>query len=61
MSDVEDNEYFSFVQRYKEISLGPAPKEKIHYKHCENNMWLVKPAAMNQGKNLLSILHLFIQ
>jgi len=49
------------VQRYKEISLGPAPKEKIHYKHCENNMWLVKPAAMNQGKNLLSILHLFIQ
>jgi hypothetical protein len=51
-SGVEDAEHNEFVSRYKDISKGYAPKERIPIKHCMNNIWLVKPANANQGKGI---------
>ena len=41
-----------FVYRFKEIAKGGCKKERVPQKHCEENVWLVKPAAMNQGKGI---------
>lgn len=38
--------------RYKDITRGYAPKERIPLKHCMNNIWLVKPANANQGRGI---------
>lgn len=46
---IEDNEYAAFVARYRDIVKGSLAKESIPQKHCETNMWLVKPANLNQG------------
>ncbi len=46
---VEDEEYYNLMQRYKEISQGIFYKERLPEKHCARNMWLFKPANMNQG------------
>ena len=47
---VEDcEEYVGLFQRYKEISQNIYYKEKLPAKHCKHNMWLVKPANLNQG------------
>jgi len=40
------------VTRFKDISRGNAPREKIPLKHCINNIWLVKPASANQGRGI---------
>jgi len=45
----EDNEFYNFTQRFGDFASGNFFKEKIPQKHCLNNIWLVKPAAMNQG------------
>ena len=49
LAGCEDNEYYAFLQRYKELALGECNKEKMPFKHCQKNLWLVKPAACNQG------------
>lgn len=49
---LDDTETKEFYQRYKELTKGFSPKEKIPMKHCANNIWLVKPAACNQGKGI---------
>ena len=49
MDDTDSNE---FMQRYREINKGYAPRERIPFKHCVNNIWLVKPANCNQGKGI---------
>jgi len=46
---VDDTEYTNFVARYREIVKQSFSKECIPAKHCEANMWLVKPANLNQG------------
>jgi len=41
-----------FMHRFKELSRGGSKRERVPQKHCEQNMWLVKPAAMNQGRGI---------
>ena len=43
----EDTEWAEFNARYRDISKGFAPKERIPIKHCVNNIWLVKPSNAN--------------
>ena len=45
----EDEEFFALVLRYKEITQGLFSKERVPEKHCSQNVWLVKPANLNQG------------
>jgi len=49
---VEDREYTNFVARYRDIVKQKFNKEAVPAKHCETNMWLVKPANMNQGRGI---------
>lgn len=42
--------YLSLLQRYKEISQGIFRRERVPEKHCRRNMWIVKPADLNQGR-----------
>mmetsp|Transcript_21918 Transcript_21918/g.21104 ORF Transcript_21918/g.21104 Transcript_21918/m.21104 type:complete len:361 (+) Transcript_21918:487-1569(+) len=51
-SGVEDSECVDMIHRYREISRGYAPKERIPMKHCVNNIWLVKPTNANQGRGI---------
>jgi len=44
-----DSEYKAFEQRFKELESGNFSKETLAEKHCKENVWLVKPAAQNQG------------
>lgn len=48
----EDIEYQNFLARYEEIHNGYSNKERTPAKHCTKNMWLIKPAALNQGKGI---------
>ena len=48
----ENEEYFYFTQRYKEISQNIYEREHLPGKHCTQNMWLIKPANMNQGRGI---------
>jgi hypothetical protein len=41
-----------FVTRFKQLGKGMAPKEKLPMKHCINNLWLVKPTNLNQGRGI---------
>lgn len=51
-AQVEDEEYRQLVNRFNEIQNGFGTKEKLPAKHCEKNMWLLKPAALNQGRGI---------
>jgi len=48
-SGLEDCEYTNFIKRYNEIESGNYGKETLSKDSCQNNIWLVKPANMNQG------------
>ncbi len=41
-----------FMHRFREISKGGSKHERIPIKHCEQNIWLVKPAYLNQGRGI---------
>ncbi len=41
-----------FMHRFREIMKGGSKHERIPYKHCEQNIWLVKPAYLNQGRGI---------
>jgi hypothetical protein len=45
--NIEDNAINIFMHRFRELTRGGSNKERVPYKHCTENMWLVKPAAMN--------------
>lgn len=51
-AQVEDLEYRQLQIRFNELQNLNFSKEKLPSKHCEKNMWLVKPAALNQGKGI---------
>ena len=48
-ANCQDSEFYSFVQRYQAIHMSVYSKERIPPKHLKKNIWLVKPAASNQG------------
>lgn len=51
-SGVEEEEYFGLVTRYQDLSQHIYTKEHLPAKHCSQNVWLVKPANLNQGKGI---------
>lgn len=51
-ANYEDSEYQMFINRFNEIGNFHSNKERTPAKHCEKNMWLIKPAALNQGKGI---------
>ena len=50
--NIEDNAITFFMSRFRELSRGGSKRERVPFKHCTENMWLVKPAAMNQGRGI---------
>lgn len=50
---VEDHEHSLFVSRYKDLERQIPDREKTPLKHCLGNVWLVKPANLNQGISLI--------
>ncbi len=51
-SNCSDSEYSSFVLRFQELASHIYMRERIPAKHCAENVWLIKPCAMNQGKGI---------
>jgi len=43
-----------FKKRFSDIHIGKglSMAEHIPEKHCKNNQWILKPAAMNQGRGI---------
>jgi len=52
VSGNQDADYQAFLQRFKEIEKSYYAREKVPAKHCSQNIWLIKPAAMNQGRGI---------
>ena len=52
LPDCNDPEFQAFVTRFQELEKANFRKERIPSKHCQNNLWLVKPAAENQGRGI---------
>ena len=48
----QDSEFSEFARRFHELELQVYNNEKLPVKHCLENMWLVKPAAENQGRGI---------
>jgi hypothetical protein len=48
----EDGELHHFLTRFNEISTLKSIKERTPAKHCLKNLWLLKPANLNQGKGI---------
>ena len=51
-SNCYDTDFTAFVQRFNELALKNYTKERMPPKHCEKNMWLVKPCGQNQGRGI---------
>lgn len=51
-AQVEDFEYQSLLKRFHDLENLHSNKERTPVKHCLKNMWLIKPAALNQGKGI---------
>lgn len=49
---VEDSEFLNFKSRFEEIAKGNFSKEHLPEKHCKDNLWLIKPANLNQGRGI---------
>jgi len=43
----DEREAYLFMQRFREIASGGSKNERVPVKHCAENMWVVKPAALN--------------
>lgn len=52
LSECQDPEYQAFTARFNDLAKHNYKREKVPGKHCEDNIWLIKPAAMNQGKGI---------
>lgn len=51
-SEKGDKGYLHYERRYKEIQRGGSKNERVPVKHCTKNMWLLKPASLNQGRGI---------
>ena len=51
-SRISDTNLKDFVAKFKLMQKGFCPKEKMPLKHCINNIWLVKPTNLNQGRGI---------
>jgi hypothetical protein len=47
-----DKEYYHLITRYNDLNKRASNKERLPLKHCEENIWLLKPACMNQGRGI---------
>lgn len=45
-----NKDYQRFIQRYCELNSKYYLSERMPSKHCQKNIWLVKPSAQNQGE-----------
>lgn len=45
-------EWKRFLQRYRALAAGKTDAEQLPAKHCAQNMWLLKPAFLNQGRGI---------
>jgi len=43
----DDSEITQLMNRFSQLSKGGSRKERTPWKHCEKNLWLVKPANAN--------------
>jgi len=50
--DCNDEEYQGFLKYFHNLEKKQHKKERVPAKHCEDNFWMVKPAAMNQGQGI---------
>lgn len=48
----EDCELQNFINRFNELSIMRSSKERMPVKHCLKNIWIIKPANLNQGKGI---------
>lgn len=42
----------AFEKHYRDLSQGKFRGEAVPSKHCRRNMWIVKPAGLNQGRGI---------
>jgi len=48
----DDKDIQQFMYRFRELTKGGSKHERTPLKHCTDNMWIVKPAALNQGRGI---------
>ena len=52
LSECLEGEYCAFAQRFHDLENHIFKRGKVPAKHCEGNVWLIKPAAQNQGRGI---------
>lgn len=52
------NEMNQLIVHHRELSSKQFKREKLPQKHCEQNMWVVKPSSLNRGRNIAIFRHL---
>lgn len=50
--DCNDEEYQGFLRHFHDLEKKQHKKEKVPAKHCADNLWMIKPAALNQGQGI---------
>ena len=50
--DTDEKDIHNFLQRFRELANGGSRYERVPFKHCQQNMWVVKPASLNQGRGI---------
>ena len=51
-SSCKDSEFLRFSQHFNDLKSKRYNNERMPKKHCKENMWLIKPAAENQGRGI---------
>ncbi len=41
------------MEKFNQLEKKNYHKEKVPEKHCEKNVWFIKPEADNQGKGII--------
>jgi len=48
----DDSSLTGFNNRFKELAKGGSRRERVPQKHCEENIWIIKPEGANQGRGI---------